>query len=97
MSSDTLLSIRAMPSHTHSAGGLRRCGHSAFGSGRGAGGAPAAGWSVVIAAVYARGATATMRCLARRSLLLYRHVCAHDGLFTGGPVIGVDRFAPHRE
>jgi hypothetical protein len=27
-----LLSIRAIPSHTHSACGLRQCGHSAFGS-----------------------------------------------------------------
>ena len=35
ISSDTLLSIGAMPSHTHSARGLRQRGHSAVRIGRG--------------------------------------------------------------
>jgi hypothetical protein len=45
--------IRVIPSHTHSACGLRQCGHSAFGSPGDASGAPADGCSV-IGAVYAR-------------------------------------------
>src|SRR3979490_3080067 len=67
ISSEILLSIRGIPSHTHSAGGLRQCGHSAFGSAGGAGGGPAAGASV-IAAVYALTCAATMCCSGLRQL-----------------------------
>src|SRR4029077_20022426 len=76
ISSDTLLSIRAIPPHTQSANGLRQRGHSALGSaGDACGGAADCS---VIAAVYARTRAATMRRagLATRA---DRHYALHPG------------------
>jgi hypothetical protein len=53
-----LLSMRAIPSQTQSAGGLRQCGHS--GSGSGADASPPAADCCVIVAVYARTPAATI-------------------------------------